>query len=380
MKALSTSLSGVLLTTFSLAFLSGCGEAPEEETFERSKPVKSIVIGGPDGSNLRQFPGRIDSVNKAELSFRVPGKVEQLLISEGESVVKGQTLAQLDRTDYLITMKDRSASYEQAKKDFERGEELVVKGSISRRDYDTLKAKYKSADAALEQAQQNLNYTTLKAPFTGSIAKRHIEQFEEIAVKQSVLSIIDQDSLLVKFDIPESLILQLPQGTEEDQVKGRVSVWASFDSSSDRHFELVFKEVSKRADAKTQTFEITYSLPQQKEITILPGMTANVTIDFSEVLSDRPVHFLPLSAISGSNDLEPRVWRIDEQTMTVKEQKIAIGRMLGSKVEVTNGVQSGMRIVTAGAAFLSEDMKVSLIKPMEQAEPRNDTPTNIDQQ
>lgn len=380
MKALSTSLSGVLLATFSLAFLSGCGEAPEEETFERSKPVKSIVIGGPDGTNLRQFPGRIDSANKAELSFRVPGKVEKLLVSEGEFVVKGQTLAQLNRTDYLITMKDRSASYEQAKKDFERGEELVVKGSISRRDYDTLKAKYKSADAALEQAQQNLNYTTLKAPFTGSIAKRHIEQFEEIAVKQSVLSIIDQDSLLVKFDIPENLILQLPQGTEEDHVKGDVTVWASFDSSSDRHFELAFKEVSKRADAKTQTFEITYSLPPQKEITILPGMTANVTIDLSEVLSGRPVHFLPLSAISGSNDLEPRVWRIDEQTMTVKEQKIAIGRMLGSKVEVTNGVQKGMRIVTAGAAFLSEDMKVSLIKPMEQAEPRNDSSTNIDQQ
>ncbi|MAZ88010.1 MAG: efflux transporter periplasmic adaptor subunit [Cellvibrionaceae bacterium] len=339
-----------------------------------------MVIGGPDGSNLRHFPGRIDSANKAELSFRVPGKVEKLLVNEGEFVTKGQTLAQLDRTDYRITMKDRAANYEQAKKDFERGEELVVKGSISRRDYDTLKAKYKSADAALEQAQQNLNYTTLKAPFAGSIARRHIEQFEEIATKQSVLSIIDQDSLLVKFDIPESLILQLPQGTEEDQVTGHVSVWARFDSSSDSQFELIFKEVSKRADAKTQTFEITYSLPQQKEITVLPGMTANVTIDFSEVLNDKPVHFLPLSAISGSNELEPRVWRIDEQTMTVKEQKIAIGRMLGSKVEVTNGVQSGMRIVTAGAAFLSEDMKVSLIKPMEQAEPRNDTPSNIDQQ
>ncbi len=190
---------------------------------------------------------------------------------------------------------------------------------------------------------------------------------------------IDESSLLVRIDVPESLILHLPQGSTVDETRSKLKVTASFESSSDKQYPLSFREVSKRADAKTQTFEATFNLPKQKELMILPGMTANVKVDLSKVLSEA-IHFIPVTAVSANSGLEARVWTVDEETMTVHEQSISVGRMLGSSVAVTGGLEIGSRIVTAGGAFMAEGVKVALMKEVEQAEPRPDDRSSTDQQ
>jgi RND family efflux transporter MFP subunit len=380
MKISSLYHRSVWLPLICLPLLAGCGEPPPESIPEVARPVKSMLVSGPEGGSLRKFPGRIDSANKAELSFRVAGKVQKLAVKEGENVSKDQLLAQLDQTEYRLALQDKQAVYDRTEKNFDRARELVESGSISQRDYDRIDADFKSADAALEQALQNLNYTYLKAPFSGSVARRHVEAFEEVKAKQTVFSMIDQSSLLVKFDLPESLILHLPQGSTVDENQKNIPVTASFDAVTDEQFPLTFKEVSKRADAKTQTFEVTYSLPQQKKLMILPGMTANVTVDLSAVLAEDTVHYLPVTAVTANSGLEARVWRVDEETMTVHEQKVSVGRLLGSSIEITGGLASGTRIVTAGAAYLAEGMKVTLMAEVEQAEPRPDVLPSTDQQ
>ena len=363
-------------STLTVLALVACGEPPAEQITEVPRPVKSIVVAGSDGGNLRNFTGRVDSAHKAEMAFRVAGKIEKLAVNEGEVVKKGQLLAQLDQTEFRLTLQDRQATYDRTQKNFDRAEELIKSGNISQRDYDTINANLKSADAALEQARQNLSYTSLVAAFDGSVAKRHIEAFEEVQAKQPVFSMIDESSLLIRIDLPESLILHLPQG---DNRRSQVKVTASFGPAPGKHYPLSFREVSKRADAKTQTFEATFNLPKQNELTILPGMTADVTVDLSKVLSEA-IHYIPVTAVSANSGLEARVWTVDEKTMTVHETSISVGRMLGSSIAVTGGLEIGSRIVTAGAAFLAEGMKVTLMKEVEQAEPRPDDRPSTDQQ
>ena len=366
-------------STLTVLTLVACGEPPAEQPGEVARPVKSMLVAGFDGGDLRNFTGRVDSANKAELAFRVAGKIEKLAVNEGETVEKGQLLAQLDQTEYRLALQDKAAVHDRTKKNFDRAEELIKTGNISRRDYDTISSNLKSAEAALEQAQQNLSYTSLEADFSGSVARRHVEAFEEVLAKQTVFSMIDESSLLVKIDLPESLILRLPGGSTESNTKDKIVVTASFKSSSDKQFPLSFREVSKRADAKTQTFEVTFNLPKQKDLLLLPGMTANVKVDLSKVMTNA-IHYIPLTAVSANSGLEARVWTVDEETMTVHEQSVAVGRLLGSSIEVTGGLETGSRIVTAGAAFLAEGMKVTLMKEVEQAEPRPDTPPASDQQ
>jgi len=351
--------------------LTGCGEAPQEAIEEVARPVKSIVVSSPAGEGLRYFPGRVDSANKAELSFRVSGTVKRIMVQEGEPVERGQLLAQLDDADYSVIMKDRQARFDRAKKDYDRAVELVKDGSISRSDFDKIEANFKSNDASREQARLNLEYTNLRAPFAGNIARRHVEQFEETQAMQTVFSLIDEGALLVKVDVPESLILALPNAAPRG--KGiQPTVFVSFDTAKEMTFPLRYREASSRADAKTQTFEVTFDLPRPEGLTVLPGMTANVTVDASKFMNVQAVYSIPVSAVTGNETLNPRVWRIDETSMTVHAQAVTVGRLIGSRVEITSGIETGTRIVTAGAAFLSEGMKVTLMTKTEQARPRDD--------
>lgn len=153
-----------------LSLLAGCAEEASEEEVDVARPVKTLVVEAPEAGGERKFPARIDAVRKAELSFRVPGKVQELNVKEGVRITEGQVLAQLDTTDFKITLADRQATYDRTLKDYNRAKELVKNGFLSRTDFDKKESEFKSAEAALRQAKQDLAYTELKAPFDGLLA------------------------------------------------------------------------------------------------------------------------------------------------------------------------------------------------------------------
>lgn len=362
----------VLFPLSCILLLSACAEEAPPVASDVSRPVKTVVAAGPDAGGVRRFAARIDANKKAELAFRVPGKVQELLVKEGDDVEEGQAVAKLDPKDFQIVVNDRKATYDNAGKNFKRAKELIEKGHISKMDYDRLEAEFKNARAALDSARQDLSYTTLKAPFEGVVAKRHIQRFEEVQAKQAIVDLQNVKLLEVKFDVPESIIRHVrTSGEDRAKQRDKVKIFASFDDLSGQEFPLRFKELATKADASTQTFEVTYTMEQLTGATVLPGMTATVTVDLSEVLHGRDEIFtLPVSAVVGDYKLDPRIWVVDERSMTVKPQAVKVGRMLGHSIEVLEGVEPGSRIVTAGTPFLVENMKVTLMPDLEQAASR----------
>ncbi|MEN8180338.1 MAG: efflux RND transporter periplasmic adaptor subunit [Pseudomonadota bacterium] len=355
--------------------LLACSEPPPPVDEEVPRPVKTLLMEAPDTYGVRNFPARIDANRKAELAFRVPGKVQELLVKEGDPVTEGQEVATLDPRDFQIVVNDRQATFDNAEKNFNRAKKLVEEGHISKVDYDLLEREFKNAGAALETALQDLEYTSLKAPFAGSIAKRHIERFEEVEAKQAVLSLQELSELVVKFDVPEAIVRTVrTDRTRTGRGRDRVKLFATFENLPGQQFPLTFREVATRADPKTQTFEITYTMKQVAEVMILPGMTATVTADLSTLGEIGIVFSVPVSAVVGDYKLDPRIWTVDEQSMTVKPQEVKVGRMMGDNIEVLEGLEPGNRIVTAGTPFLVEGMKVTLMPTPEQAEPRADDP------
>jgi len=354
--------------------LGACAEQEQVEVPEPVRPVKTMLIEAPETGGVRNFPARIDANRKAELAFRVPGKVQELLVKEGDQVTEDQEVAKLDPTDFQIVVNDRQATFSAANNNFKRAKGLIKDGFISQMDYDRLEAEFRNASAALKTARQDLAYTSLKAPFTGSIAKRHIQRFEEVQAKQSVLSLQNVQLLEVKFDIPESIVRGIRASEERGDVRDRLRIFATFEDLPGREFPLSFKEVATKADPKTQTFEVTYTMEQLSDATVLPGMTATATADFSELVAQVVVYAVPVSAVVGDYKMDPRVWAVDKESMAVKPQPVKVGRMLGDSIEVLDGLEPGSRIVTAGTPFLVEGMKVTLMPTPEQAEPRSDDP------
>ena len=353
--------------------LTACQSGDQEPVKEVVRPVKSMIIGSSEIGGMRNFPGVVDANQKADLSFRVPGKVAKLLVKEGDKVEQGQVLAELDPTDFQINVNNRQATFNRARADYNRAKKLVGKGHISRMDYDRLEADYKSRGANLERARTDLSYTVLKAPFTGEIAQRFVEIFEEVRAKITVLALRDNSSLEVKFNIPENIVLSIRKSKQGD-IRNKIQVWASFEAVPGKRFPLTFKEAATKADPQTQTFQVTHVMPAPDGLTILPGMTATVTVDLSRHLheSREEIYYLPVSAVAGDAKLDAQIWIVNEQTMTVAPKKVRLGNMQGSTVEVLDGIQGGERVVTAGARYMAEGMKVSLMKQSEQAIPRQE--------
>ena len=296
--------------------------------------------------------------------------MQELPIKEGDRLQEGALVARLDPTDFQIVVNDRQATFDKAQKNFARGKELVDSGAISRSDFDRLEAEFKNARAALEAARQDLAYTELTAPFDGMVARRLVERFEEVQAKQPVVLVQNIEQLEVKFDVPESIIRSVRGGGRA--ARGEIPVYATFEGQPGRQFPLTYKEISTKADANTQTFEATFLMEQWERGTVLPGMTATVTVNLAGVVDDNAVFTVPVSAVVGDYKLDPQVWVVDASSGTVSPRPVKVGRLVGDGIEVLEGIEPGMRVVTAGTPFLVEGMQVSLLPEQEQAEARPD--------
>ena len=348
--------------------VAACGEAEQQVEEQIVRPVKTIVVGAAESGGIRSFPARIESSRRADVSFRVPGTVVELPVLEGDTVEEGQLIARLDQPDFQVVVDDRQATLDRLAKDFERAAELLPKGFVPRQTYDRLEAEVRSARAALQQAQLDLGYTSLTAPFAGQIAQRFVEAFEEVQAKQTIVSMRDISQLEVRFDLPEQVVIQLRAA--QQQGEGAADVFASFDTAAEEKFKLAFKEVAVSADQATQTFQVAYTMDAPQDLLVLPGMTANVTVDLSTVLGTQTVSYVPVEAVVGTNELDAKIWVVDEATMTVSSRRVRVGSLLGRQIAVTEGLEPGDRVVVAGAAFLVEGMEVSLMADVEQAAER----------
>ena len=345
--------------------LSACDkQAPEQAAPPTVRPVKTIVVSGGGDSGMRTFPGRVDAARQVELSFSVAGKIQELPVREGEQVEEGAEVAKLDPTDFQNMVNDQQAKYDKAKSEFARAQELIKKKFISRQDYDALEATLKSAAAILARVKTDLGYTVLKAPFSGRVAQRYVENFTEVQAKERVMAIQDVETLEIKLNVPENVIRMVRR---DDGSRDRVPVDLRFEGGGDQSFPLTFKEAATRADAQTQTFEVTFTLPAPSEVNLLPGMTVSVDVDLSKIANAEKIISLPNGAVAGDVKKSPTVWVVDDETMTVAPKAVQIGTLVGSKILVTGGLEPGERVVVAGVSFLRAGMKVRLLEDKEQA-------------
>lgn len=369
---------GGLCLIVATLLLGACAQEQAELPEPASRPVKLFTVGGGSNDAVRTFPGRVDATQRAELAFRVGGQLRELLIKEGDLVKKGQVLARLDPTDYAIVVEDRRAAYDNARRNFERGKDLIEDGNISRLDFDRMEAEFRSASAALNAAEQDLEYTVLTAPFSGRIARRNVENFEEVVPRQTVIWLQNIDELDVIINLPESVVrsvrdkpgpdVDLRRGETADSIRATVR----FDGRDDREFPLRPKEIATKADEQTQTFRATFTMDAPTDFNVLPGMTATVELDLTGVVTRESVRWVPARAVQADSSMSPRVWVLDPDTMTVSAQPVEIGRMSGRSVEIRAGLEGGEDIVAVGAPYLAEGMKVSRMPKTEQAQPRAD--------
>jgi multidrug efflux system membrane fusion protein len=122
-------------------------------------------------------------------------------------------------------------------------------------------------------------------------------------------------------------------------------------------FPVQIREIAQVADPTTRTFKIRAATKVPEGIRVLPGMTATVTLTYRQasILGDRIL--VPVSAVFEQKTGAPIVWVLDSEGR-VSPRPVKVGAIAGGQIEITEGVQPGDRIATAGVSFLRDGMTV----------------------
>ena len=345
----------MLAATATAAILcQGCGKKEEPAPKEVIRPVKVFTAQSGAGGRSMTYPGKTRANRRVDLAFKVPGPLVELPVEEGQEVKKGQLLARILPRDFKINLDQARAQAINAERQYERYKELFVRKQVSKAEFDRYKASRDVAAAQLEDAQNALKDTYLKAPFDGIVAKRHVENFEEVQAKQPIVFFQDISKIEVLVDAPETVMATLRQG-------GKIEATASFAVAPDQKFPLTLKEFSTEADPQTQTYQVVLLMDRPEGINILPGMTATVTGQQASASDAASRIVIPAIAVMEDPQEKAFVWILKKDAMTVHKTEVTVGEMTGSDgILVLDGLEGGEQIVTSGIAKLQEGMKVRI--------------------
>lgn len=345
----------VLPVTLALFSLTACDKRPvvgqKEEVL---RPVRTLLVEDPSSGPYKEFTAVVDASQKVDLAFKVSGRIIDMPVKAGDEIPKGQLVAALDDTDIKVQVSEAQSSYDKAKSDFERAKGLITTKSISQADFDQLKAQFQSSSAQLESAQNKLTYTRLYASFDGVIAKRYVENFQEINAQAPIVALHDLNNINFKVDIPESLVIT---SRRDDSLP---TVTANFTSIPDTEFDLEFKEISTQADEVTKTYQVTFTMPNPQSHTILPGMSARVRVILPDAPEVSASYYLPAHAVLKDNQGHYvfTVAQIEQGKGQISKQAVTIGNITALGIEVFSGLDKGQHVVTAGMSKVNDGMLV----------------------
>ena len=356
-------LRTVFLTSLLALLLCSCGKKEEEKAEAVVRPIKLMTVGSNLTGQTRSLPGTVRATERVDLAFQVSGPLIELPVREGQRVKRGDLVARIDPQDFETSLRNAKGTVARAKAALDyavaeyqrfRNVKATDAGAVS----DSMvhlkftsqavaQAGLQSAEAGLAAAQDQLNYTRLHAPFTGLIARRFVDNYQEVAVKQPILSLQNMTDIEVLVDVPESMMAPIRA------TKPRM--YADFAADPSRHFELKIKEAALQADSLTQTFRVVLVMPAPDGIRILPGMTATVSVEFASVPEDKSSIIVPAIAVWADNAGHSMVWVVNTKTMAVHRRAVTTGDLTGTaSIKVTEGLNPDEVIAISGVSKLQE--------------------------
>jgi multidrug efflux system membrane fusion protein len=364
--------SGLAICTVSLALLSACGQSEEPaKTVEPIRPVKLMKVGGSLAGKTRKLPGTVRAADRVDLAFQVPGTLVELPVKEGQTVKKGTLVARIDPRDYETNLRNAEgvlakaqaglvyaiAEYKRYVKVKETDAGAVSDSMVALKlaGEKVARADLQSAKATVAAAKDQLEYTRLKAPFDGVIAQKYVDNYKEVQAKEAVLSLQNVIDVEVIIDVPELMLAPIR--------KTLPRFYAEFTADPIRRFELQIKEFATQADSVTQTYRVVLVMPAPAGIRILPGMTTNVSIEFTEDAETGAEILIPAIAVFADDAGHSQVWVVDPQTNKVQRRMVTTGDLSGSdSIRIISGLSPDETIAVSGVSKLREGQMVRALE------------------
>ena len=346
-----------------VAFRVGMNIVEKNAKAKNSGGGKSAVVTA--GNPVRQtitpkykFSGTLEPVWQADVAAKVDGRIEQVLVNEGDTVSAGQALVILEQTDTNANLMQARGSYidaqatvEKAQHDYDRAKYLFEKGAISEEELehaqfalDNALGKLANAEGSVAAADSKVGGTTVTTPRAGIVQKRYYQEGYYAKVGTALFNIADISVLRAKIDVPEGFISSIAVG-------GRVE--CVIPSMDNLRVVGTITRISPVAVQPSRTFEAEVTV-NNADGKLRGGIYADAILT---ALPKTNVLTVPLSAI---------VMRDDQRTVYVVEDGIAVRKVLKTGyigddiVEVLDGITEQDVIITGGLNKVREGSKVKI--------------------
>lgn len=363
----------ICLLLCALVIAGGCGRKEEPAGAESaSRTVVTGVtvteVGTAQTSPGIELSGTVRARTSAAVAARVAGTVTLLKVREGDRVKKGELLARLEARETQAAALAASAGSDEARRaldeavarkkladaTFGRYQQLFAEQAVTRQEFDIKQMEKEVAAQGVARAEARLtqarelsrgagtlaDYSRITAPISGVITARQVDPGSSVFPSQPLFTVEDEGSYLLEIAVPESLLPKVKPG-----MPVRVSLDAVPGSSS-----LPIREIVPAADPVSRTFIAKIPLPPKG---LRSGMFGRAELPVGGTV---PALLVAKDAVVERGALTS-VWVVDKDKVA-QMRLVKTGKIIGDKVEILSGLSSGERVVTTGAAKVSEGARV----------------------
>jgi RND family efflux transporter MFP subunit len=343
-------LRNIISATFAAAALvaaTSCGGGaakPADAAAATTDSVKKVQVkvATAELQNVEQiaeFSGTVAANVRNSIASAGATRIDKILVEVGDRVSKGQTLVEMEPTNYL----QASAQLENLKVEYSRAEELYKSGGVSKQQLDQLKTQLDVAETSTKNLATN---TRLVSPVGGVITARNFDNGDVVG-GAAILVVEQLNPLKIRINVSEEYFSRVKLGMRVD---------IALEVYPDRQFRGNVSLIYPTIDAATRTFTVEVAIPNEQML-IRPGMFARVTLNLGAmphtVISD-----LAVQKQQGTNDRF--VFVIKDGV--AERRVVELGRRLNDKMEILKGVAAGEAVAIAGVTRLVDQTEVEVVE------------------
>ena len=325
------------------------------------RPVRTQVVGRTASDVGASYSGEVRARYESQLGFRTSGKIVKRLVEVGSHVKRGQVLFQLDPIQETLQVAASSAEVDaaksrvdQARVDVQRTEQLLARNFASQAELDQQRLALSQAEAqllsALAHQQLNANlkgFTTLTSDRDGVVSAINAEAGQVVSTGQTVVTVAADGEREVVISIPESRVDELRRATSLT-----IKAWAQ----PEKTWKGVLRELAPDTDTVTRTYSARVTIVDADPDLLRLGMTASV---ITPAVASASAIRVPLTAVV-DDEARRQVWVVDPRSSRVLARVVKLGTVQNDDVLVTEGLQDGETVVTAGVHMLQQGQKVKV--------------------
>ena len=347
----------VLIVMVAVVIMIGCNKNGQDG--QQEMPPPPVIVEKVTTENVRtkdSYVGKLDAAAQAAITARVSGFLEKILVKEGDFVKKGQVLFTIEKSQYQATVKQAEATLAQAKANAnnsalqrERAKALLESDGISQSKYDDVvasdiasQASVASAQAALDTARLNLQYTEVASPIDGKVGLIAYNIGETVSASSgTIVQVIAPDPMYVLFSLSDRQLQELR--SRYNDLMNDVSLEISFSSGIPYSEKGKINFIDNAVSSATDSIRIRGIISNPNGV-LTSGQTVTVSITSN---TEQAMVTVPQASVI--NDIGGKYVLIVDSEGKAQRQNVTVGALLGDgKQIITDGLKVDDTIIIDG--------------------------------